>query len=572
MKIEDFTQGDLRDDVVSKNSVLNEVQYVDNIAFDSQFEGVPSNSVMYGGTQVKKKDYADTTAGIWIGIDSDGKAKTNIGDSTNSVKWNGSTLAIAGALSASSLDIPDTTTADSFHVNTSGDAWWGATAIGSAIAKILKTGIATFTNVSITGGSVSGTTTVGIANVNLAARGWTQTCAFSATDGNTVAWGAGTLTSADGTSYSISASNTDTRLTAASLTSPMNAKTYIYLDIAQSSTEYQCTYTATSAIGSGKVLVAVAENNTTEAVYTVFSDRQSNIDASTIVASSITANEIAASTITGAKILTMDLTSKTITADTGTIGGWTLGSTSLSATSGGNTTTLSSGATAFSSGPTATPTTTITQTGLLTAVGLTSLNMKAYTSFEGSGRFTLTGDIAPTFGNNGMVVAPGTVATHYARALWWITNYVFNNNPTFTCSLVPLTPIAGDGVGFVGLGLPTITGSGMTETGKNYCGFELKKAGGVLTVIAIQCDGGGTATFSGTLQTLAVDDALELYIKVNASSINYYTRLNGGAISAVTTLSATMPTGAETYISFVTSNKGGTDDFKIQFQCAAYEH
>lgn len=56
-----------------------------------------------------------------------------------------------------------------------------------------------------------------------------------------------------------------------------------------------------------------------------------------------------------------------IKALSGTIGGFTIGSTNLSATSGGNTTTLSSGAIAFSSGPTGAPTVTITQSGLLTA-------------------------------------------------------------------------------------------------------------------------------------------------------------------------------------------------------------
>ena len=58
-----------------------------------------------------------------------------------------------------------------------------------------------------------------------------------------------------------------------------------------------------------------------------------------------------------------------IQALTGTIGGWTINATSLSAVSGGNTTILSSGATSFSSGPTGSPTVTITQAGVLTASG-----------------------------------------------------------------------------------------------------------------------------------------------------------------------------------------------------------
>lgn len=215
----------------------------------------------------------------------------------------------------------------------------------------------------------------------------------------------------------------------------------------------------------------------------------------------------------------------------------------------------------------------IDSSGNATFIGVTSLNMKSYTDFENSGRFVLTGDVAPTFGNNGMVVAPGSAATHFARALWWITNNLFNNNPTFTCSLTCLGGFtSSDGVAFIGLGLPTITGSGMTETGRNYCGFEFKKVSGTTTVIAVQCDGGATVAFSSTLQTLTNNDSLELYIKMTATGINYYTRLNGGSLSAATSLTTHMPSGAENYISFVSSNKGNAADFQLQLQCAAYEH
>ena len=140
-ELKDYAEFGIRDDMVSKDSSLNTPDVTDNIEFSGYNEGVPGESFLLGGIQMRKKMYADTTAGIWIGIDSDGKAKTNIGDSTNSVKWNGSTLAIAGALSASSFDIPDTTTANSIHVNTAGDTWWGATTFAAALASISKAGL-----------------------------------------------------------------------------------------------------------------------------------------------------------------------------------------------------------------------------------------------------------------------------------------------------------------------------------------------------------------------------------------------------------------------------------------------
>jgi hypothetical protein len=56
----------------------------------------------------------------------------------------------------------------------------------------------------------------------------------------------------------------------------------------------------------------------------------------------------------------------------GTIGGFTIGATNLSATASGNTTILSSGATAFSAGPTGSPTITIMQSGAATFTNITA--------------------------------------------------------------------------------------------------------------------------------------------------------------------------------------------------------
>lgn len=74
--------------------------------------------------------------------------------------------------------------------------------------------------------------------------------------------------------------------------------------------------------------------------------------------------------------------SGTITVIAGSIAGLTISATDLTATAGGNTTIVSSGATAFTAGPTGTPTFTVTQAGVLTctsgyiggwAIGSTSL-------------------------------------------------------------------------------------------------------------------------------------------------------------------------------------------------------
>lgn len=98
----------------------------------------------------------------------------------------------------------------------------------------------------------------------------------------------------------------------------MAAKTYIYLDVNVSETAYQTTTTATTAVGAGKVLVAIAENGTGEATYQVINGQGGvNIDASSIVAGSITGNEIAASTITAGKITVTSLSA--ISTNMGTV-------------------------------------------------------------------------------------------------------------------------------------------------------------------------------------------------------------------------------------------------------------
>jgi len=78
-----------------------------------------------------------------------------------------------------------------------------------------------------------------------------------------------------------------------------------------------------------------------------------------------------------------------ITASSGTIGGFTIVATTLSAVSGGNTTILSSGATAFSAGPTGSPSITITQAGVLTATGGTITGGTIQTASSGT-RFVMT--------------------------------------------------------------------------------------------------------------------------------------------------------------------------------------
>ena len=170
-------------------------------------------------------------------------------------------------------------------------------------------------NVQIDGGQLE-PGTYPVTTLDVSNWGWGQTCVFSSTDLNTVSWLAGTFTSANGVSYSIGANNTGN----------MAAKTYIYLDVNVSITEYQKTTTSSTSVGVGKVLIAVAENDTTDATYNLQ-------EANQIVADNILANTIDASKMNVGQLSAISANIGDITA--GTITGLTItGGTIRTAASG----------------------------------------------------------------------------------------------------------------------------------------------------------------------------------------------------------------------------------------------
>jgi hypothetical protein len=148
-----------------------------------------------------------------------------------------------------------------------------ALAAGSA-AQDINTG-----NVNISGETIE-PGTIPPATLDVSNWGWGQTCVFSSTDLNTVSWGAGTFKSANGVTYSISAGNTGN----------MAGKNYIYLDLNVSNTAYQITTNPATAVGVGKVLIAVANPDTTAATFNLTEATQ--ITGDNILANSINASKI----------------------------------------------------------------------------------------------------------------------------------------------------------------------------------------------------------------------------------------------------------------------------------------
>src|SRR3990167_8869108 len=109
-----------------------------------------------------KTGFNNTQTGYRLGVDGvDGLAKFYIGNSTDYINWNGSSLTIVGGVTIDSLDIGGAD-ATSFHVDVDGNMWLGAATFAGAPAKVSNAGAATFSNVTITGGSITigGLTTV----------------------------------------------------------------------------------------------------------------------------------------------------------------------------------------------------------------------------------------------------------------------------------------------------------------------------------------------------------------------------------------------------------------------------
>jgi len=255
----------------------------------------------------------------------------NIAASTITTTEIANNTIVAGNIAASTI----TTTEIS---NTAGIVGGQIANLTIAAANIVNLTItaAQIANSTITGGKIVADTITG-SLLKIGNQSWSHDLAFSVTDADTVAWAGGTITMADGsTTYSIDAGNTGN----------MAARTYVYLDIDTSVTVLQTTTTAGTATGDGKILIAVAENSTSQATFQVFGGiggigitggdiENSSITNTQIAANTITANEIGANVITASEIAAGTITTTEIAANTivaGNIAAATITGTEIAAT------------------------------------------------------------------------------------------------------------------------------------------------------------------------------------------------------------------------------------------------
>lgn len=179
----------------------------------------------------------------------------------------------------------------------------GGTKFSNSPFRVDMDGNVTMSSATITGGAITGTIvntdTIGATSLKLQGRDYNHDLVFSITDADTIAWAAGTLRFADGTSYSIGAGNTGN----------MAARTWIYFDKGVSTTALQTTTTLTTAVGNDKKLLATAINGATEPTFTIFSGLGGiNIDGSQIVPASVTSAELGSNSVTTAKITDLNVT------------------------------------------------------------------------------------------------------------------------------------------------------------------------------------------------------------------------------------------------------------------------
>jgi len=127
----------------------NQVNELRALTYKNDFSNtyIENKTVIQHTGAYQSSDFVKGSTG-WQ-FDSDGNLEANSGNFRGDIT--GATGTFSGTVNVGSLNIPDAVTANSFHVDTTGNAWWGATTIGSATAKVLKTGVATFTDIVATG-------------------------------------------------------------------------------------------------------------------------------------------------------------------------------------------------------------------------------------------------------------------------------------------------------------------------------------------------------------------------------------------------------------------------------------
>lgn len=124
---------------------------------------------------------------------------------------------------------------------------------------------------------------------------------------------------------------------------------------------------------------------------------------------------------------------------------------------------------------------------------------------------------------------------------------------------------------YFGFGQPTLAAGGITYT-DDHIGFKITWASsGTATLFATQADG-ATENASSALTTVVAGDELALIAKVNGtSSVDYYWRKNGSALSSATNLTSNMSDSAANMMDWAITNNSNASLSGVRVYSSSYE-
>lgn len=200
------------------------------------------------------------------------------------------------------------------------------------------------------------------------------------------------------------------------------------------------------------------------------------------------------------------------------------------------------------------------QTVVDTEINAILAKAQVSTAFETSARFTsIASGGTNTFDTRGLymdtTVTSGRVCGVRMAVLGAGAN-AFLGSPIYSCFIQP-SVLDTTGNTYFGIGAVAFSGTGHIYT-DDHAGFKILIAAGVASLYATQGDG-TTETASSALTTLSAGDVVEVIMKMNGtSSIDYYYRKNGGAISSATNLTTNIPNTASNVLQVSTSNSNAS--------------
>lgn len=202
---------------------------------------------------------------------------------------------------------------------------------------------------------------------------------------------------------------------------------------------------------------------------------------------------------------------------------------------------------------------------------------KCATIYETTGRFSnvTTGSATITYGTTGLDLDIAAAAIGSAENLWNVIGgsggLIFKGSPLVTNTAFVRTA-ATAGTYWCGLGNLTVASTGITFTGA-HAGFKIiYGAAGAKDLYATNAD--GTTETATNLVTITTDDVVDLIMKINGTtSIDYYYRVNGGALSSATNHTTNLPavSTADNFHTVALSSDNTTQAARVVTLASSYE-